>query len=693
MRLTMTFAAERRRRKAAEAQVVRLQAQLDAITAKASSWVPAFPAGQSMAQLFKQADTTAENLVVEHNLISQVIDVSPNIVYVEDANGRCVLANKSCVQLLSQQVDERLIYPTADSKSSPNLRSADETASFEEYYRLANGQEIWYHTTQIPLVHNENSRYLITFSSNITELKQAQQLAEESMRTRDMFLANMSHEIRTPLHGVMGIAELLKKESLSDEQADYVEMIQTSTENLLVVINDILDFAKIESGNIRLETIPFDIHKIVHEAARSLSFKVSEKGLILRILGLEDELPLALGDPFRLYQVLVNLLSNAIKFTPHGIITIVVDASKRDNERLPVTFQVIDTGIGIDAENASLIFNSFQQANSSIPRLYGGTGLGLTICKNLVELQNGEIGVSSEPGRGSCFYFTIPYDVSEEPAPRTPAVVLQPDLLQGLSVLLAEDNNINQLIAVSMLGQWKVKVDIAQNGEEALAKAMRQQYDIILMDVHMPQLDGIEATARLRAQNGPNQYTPIIATTADAIQIGAGSCASLGFTSYLIKPYHELALYKILGQISQRAPAEHLTTLPAVAPTASATQGRYYDFSMFGKLANDLAFIHKLLTMFVDRVPSQVRALQEAIEQEDWATVISETHILKTTFGSLHIEPETAYLKRIGELAKVPAPKMQFQPLIAEVSKATILYSEIFLKDLSLASTENSAKA
>jgi two-component system aerobic respiration control sensor histidine kinase ArcB len=674
MSFELTLAAERRRREAAEAEVIRLQVQLATITSVLTDL--------STQSADHASSQTTYHLEDQQDLARQVIDISPNIVYVEDGAGRCILANKSYAKLLSELADKNEATAVTESRHAKDLESSNaDTAtstSFEERYLLKNGLTVWYCTNKIPLIRNDNSHYLVTFSSNVTDLKEAQRVAEESMQARQIFLANMSHEIRTPLHGVMGLTELLKKEPLSDEQADYAEMIQSSTENLLVVLNDILDFAKIEANQIKLESIPFDILKVVQDAARSLTFKMSEKGLLLNIVGLDENLPLALGDPFRLYQVLVNLLSNAIKFTPHGVITITIDASKGTGHILPITFSVADTGIGITAENLPLVFDSFQQANDSIPRLYGGTGLGLTICKNLVELQGGEIGVRSEVGQGSCFFFTIPYTVSEEPLIKEPAVIQEPDLLEGLTILLAEDNTINQLIAVSMLGQWQVKVNMAQNGEEALSKAFEHKYDLILMDVQMPQLDGIEATARLRAQPGPNQHTPIIALTADAIQVSADSFQALGFTNYLIKPYHEVALYRMLAQVSQR-----VQPISVPAPASSVTKGPHYDFFMFGKLASDAEFIRKLLQMFIDQVPDQVQRLKIAIEQENWPAVVHEAHILKTTFGNLNIEPETSHLKKLEKLAEQPTSKADSLPLIEEVVQATQVYSALFSAELS----------
>jgi PAS domain S-box-containing protein len=681
------LSAERRRSAAAEAEVKRLRSQLEAITnAATSSQISSPDAVQELAQVVGQLRQVEKDLEDQQDLVRQVINTSPNLIYVEDDKGGIILANKSYAHILSWLASRsRPAEQLSDGVPAPERQpvqgeSLEASTAFEECYHLMDGQTRWYHTTQSPLMRSDGSRYLLSFSSDITELKRAHQVAEESVHAKQVFMANMSHEIRTPLHGVMGLADLLKKGPLTAEQADYVEMISSSTENLLVVINDILDFAKIESGKINLESIPFDIIKTVQDAVRSLTFKSDEKGLVLRILGLNENLPLAKGDPYRLRQVLVNLISNAIKFTEQGAITITIDASQRSGTHLPVTFSVADTGIGISAENLSQVFSSFQQANSSVPRLYGGTGLGLTICKNLVELQGGEIGVRSEPGQGSCFYFTIPYTASnEQPAKEQHPVIQQPDLLRGLNILFAEDNAVNQLIGVSMLSQWQVKVDMAQNGEEALHKAWQRKYDIILMDIQMPQMNGFEATARLRAEHSPNRDTPVIALTADAIRVNDGTRAGLGFTDFLTKPYSEMSLYNIIAKVSQRSQGT-----PALVdlPIAASDLGLHYDFDMLGKLADDQNFIRKMLELFINRVPGQVKTLQEALEQDDWATVAHEAHSLKSTFGSLNIQPEVGNLKMIEELAELRAPKSEILPFVNAVAQGTQLFSALFTEEL-----------
>ena len=664
----------------AETEIARLRAQLEVIAAS-----PAQPdAVQELAQVVEQLAQLELQVENQQNLVMQVVNASPNLVSVEDDKGHLIMVNKSYADILRWMSSRSRPNELGDGtltelKFSQTGRMLEKPITFEESYFLQNGETRTYQTTQSPLLRSDGSCYLLTFSSDITALKQATRLAEESLQAKQDFLANMSHEIRTPLHGVMGLADLLMKSSLTSEQTDYVEMIQSSTENLLVVINDILDFAKIESGNITLEKIPFDIGKTVQDAARSLNFQANEKGLLLRIVGANEPLPLALGDPYRLRQVLVNLISNAIKFTHRGAITISINARQRSGMSLPVTFSVADTGMGISPGNIDQVFSSFQQADSTIARLHGGTGLGLTICKNLVELQGGEIGVRSEVDHGSCFYFTIPYTISNEPLVTEPTTVMPPDLLKGLRILFAEDNSINQLIAVSMMSRWQVEVDMAQNGEEAVAKSKQRKYDLVLMDIQMPKMDGTQATALLRTEGNPNAHTPVIALTADAVRFNEETIKEMGFNDFLNKPYSELALYKALARVSRRA---KIAESNAEGFIGASELGLHYDFKLLGKLADDSGFVRKMLQMFIDRVPVQVQSLLDTVARSDYDTIRREAHVLRSTFGTLNIQPEVNNLKIIEELAEAHAPVSEILPLATAVSKATQLFLALFAEDL-----------
>ncbi|QKG57431.1 response regulator [Hymenobacter sp. BRD128] len=589
------------------------------------------------------------------DLLRQLLAATPNPVCVQDGQGRIILANDAYHHLL------RLRAGRADFVVGPDpaLLAGDATRSYEEQYERPDGPPLSYHIIKKPFVRPDGTRYLLTSATDITALNQARVAAEESARAKEAFLANMSHEIRTPLNGIIGLARLLRGAASPAEYPDHLDSILTSAEGLLVVINDVLDFAKIESGALDLETMPFAVEAVVQRAAKSLAYNAQAKGLQLHVCLPAAPLPVVAGDASRLGQILLNLLTNAIKFTPAGEVTATVDVSHYEGGRVHLQFCVADTGIGIAPDKFAQIFRSFGQAASSTTRLYGGTGLGLAISQRLVELQGGRIWLDSQPGRGSRFFVSLPYKVSEElPAPAEPAAEA-PGLLRGLRVLLVEDNAVNTLLATSLLQAWQASADVAADGEQALERALATPYDVILMDIQMPRLDGLSATAHLRGTPGPNQHQPIIALTANALKKDVETYTAAGFTDWLVKPYHENSLYLALAYASGRAvrPAAPSATRPA-APT--------YGFAGLGKLAHDTTFIRKMQRLFIDTVPAQLGQLEAAVTGHHWEAASQLSHSLKSTYGNLQIDEATHYARKIeGILKKNPTSETLLNLLVA----------------------------
>ncbi|TGE28657.1 PAS domain-containing hybrid sensor histidine kinase/response regulator [Hymenobacter metallicola] len=589
----------------------------------------------------------------ERELVRQVIDASPNPIYVKDEAGRLILANEAYARLHQRRVAEMLSQmPTWQSaeqqQQDQDLLTTGTTLSVEECHLGPEAVPAWYHTIKKPLGQPDGTRYLLSISSNVTALKQAREAAEESARAKEVFLANMSHEIRTPMNGIVGLARLLKKTPISAQQADYLDLILTNAGSLLVVINDILDFAKMEAGRLDLESRPFDVADTVRSVSRSLALVAESKGLQLHTCVPAEPLPVVAGDAVRLGQVLVNLLNNAIKFTSSGTITVSVEPVGAPAEaQQTVRFCVADTGIGISPEKFEQVFQSFAQATSTTTRLYGGTGLGLAICKHLVELQGGHIGLDSAPGRGSRFYVTLTYPLSDQaPAPAFEAPQALPaGLLRGLRVLLVEDNPVNKLLACSLLQEWQTDSEVAADGAQALHLALHQPFDLILMDIQMPQVNGLEATAELRRTPGPNQYTPIVALTANALKTDVDSYPHAGFTDWLVKPYHENNLYQVIARNTGRTQVQE-ATLETTADQPA------YGFEGLGKLANDPDFIRKMQQLFVDTVPQQMEELHTLLRQHDWPASARLTHSLKSTFGNLQIAEALAGIKKIEEIIK-----------------------------------------
>ncbi|NKB22737.1 MAG: response regulator [Alphaproteobacteria bacterium] len=387
----------------------------------------------------------------------------------------------------------------------------------------------------------------------------AAELAEEANRTKSRFLATMSHEIRTPMNGVLGMAEVLAQTTLNDDQQDYVQTIRESGKALLDLLNDILDLSKIEAGRIELEMLNLSLSDLLSAAEGLWKHPASEKGLRFSIQNDAPNVQSIKSDLGRLRQVVNNLVGNAIKFTHEGQIELRVIEENRDNDLIGLRFEVRDSGIGIDEKQIEKLFSPFSQADSSTTRQYGGTGLGLTISKNLVEMFGGEIGVESTPGEGSVFWFTIAAERGDvKPHSSEESIVsldVDPEIVarRHLRILVAEDNLINQKVISSMLAPIDCQFDIVQNGLEAVAAITRSNYDLILMDIQMPQMDGMEATNRIRALPNKVSETPIIAMTANAMQGDRETYLGVGMNEYVSKPIDQRELISAIVRQSDIA--------------------------------------------------------------------------------------------------------------------------------------------
>ncbi len=376
--------------------------------------------------------------------------------------------------------------------------------------------------------------------------------AERANRAKSTFLANMSHELRTPLSGIIGMASLLMKRTDDPKARDQIGKILGSSNHLLAVINDILDISKIEANRMSLESVPFTLSGVINNVQNALLLRAdSNRGLDVRIAIAPELMNRVLtGDPLRLGQVLINLLGNAMKFTPHGHAAVRADIMSSEGDELMVHFEVEDTGIGIQPEDQERLFLAFEQADSSTSRHHGGTGLGLAICKRLVELMGGSIGVRSQPGRGSTFWFTVRLSDLHQPSLPLPASVSGPATEEtirarfgGARILIVDDEPVSQEIARELLEHAGLAVDIAGDGMEALALSRQNAYALILMDMQMPRMSGTEATRAIRGQS-LNTATPILATTANAFDEDRKDCLEAGMNSHLPKPISPAKLYE-----------------------------------------------------------------------------------------------------------------------------------------------------
>jgi signal transduction histidine kinase/ActR/RegA family two-component response regulator len=387
------------------------------------------------------------------------------------------------------------------------------------------------------------------------QLQTANEKLRESEQLKDQFLTNMSHEIRTPMNAIIGFADLLTKTKLDKKQEQFINAIRDSGQNLLGIINDILDFSKIQAGMLELENIPFSVPSLADSVHTLLESKASAKDVAF-IINCESNIPeIVSGDPTRLTQIIVNLAGNAIKFTEKGFVKLNVLLKETTQNYCLIEFRIEDSGIGIAPESLHTVFERFTQANADTTRKYGGTGLGLSIVKKLVEVQGGKIEVASVLGKGSIFTVTIPFQKAstDQLSSRT----IQPSIddnkkMDGVQVLLAEDNKMNQLLAVEVLSKFGILTDVAENGRLAIDKCMQQDYDVILMDMQMAEMDGYQATLYIREQL--KKDVPIIAMTAHAMAGEREKCLSLGMNDYISKPFHTAELYEKIKKVLPAKP-------------------------------------------------------------------------------------------------------------------------------------------
>lgn len=457
---------------------------------------------------------------------------------------------------------------------------------------------------------------------------------KETSKVQEQFVANISHEIRTPMNAILGFTGLLQKTKLDKNQHEYVRSIRSSAENLLTIINDILDLSRIESGMMHIETLPFNLRELLHSLITMMKVKAKSRNLYLRTEA-DESIPKTLkGDAVRLTQILLNLISNALKFTHEGGVLVKMEMIETIGETCFIRFVVSDTGIGIDPQKQKKIFERFQQAQPETTRRYGGTGLGLSIVKQLVELQNGTIGVSSEPGKGSVFTVVLPYQIAghEEAALPAPVLVGEP-LLQKIRLLVAEDNAMNRKLVEHLLQQWQIDFDIVTNGAEAveLLREHPSVYDMILMDIQMPEMDGYTATEKIRYEL--HLPLPIIAMTAHALAGEREKCMGAGMDDYISKPINEQQLYKLIHKHANSFSDEEVAVI---------------DMEYLRSLSRgDEAFEKNMMKAFSEQIPRELDELKNAIDSRDYKKIASSAHNMKSTVSYLGLHQLAPMLDQI----------------------------------------------
>lgn len=606
---------------------------------------------QRVAEL-EQSSGTTEKLIINReakfkgiidNFRLGLLEVKPDGTVIHANESFCEMSGFSCEELLGKDGGDILLDDF--ERERMKVRNASRIEGEEDVYELRvfnkEKETRYWLVSAAPLLGDDgNIHGSIGIHWDIThlkemefELKDSKRKAEESSKAKAMFLANMSHEIRTPLNGIVGMAEQLAQSQLDADQRYFTDIMRSASSTLLSIINDVLDISKIESGKFSIETISFNLNETIKQTLSIFAEKAKQTGISLDIDLMDDRGVRHLGDPHRLSQVLFNIVGNAIKFTQAGYVRVTSNLARGENDICFVSFSIEDTGVGMDMAYLAKVFEAFSQEDSSITRKFGGSGLGLSIARSIVQIMGGTIQIESEKGKGTRVDINIPMRISNEKTKQE--IVEMTDLqksLKGLRVLAVEDNELNRMVLQVILKKCEVTVSIAHNGQEAIDLIQEKEFDIVLMDVQMPIIDGLEATKYIRDEL--KLTTPIIGLSANAMREEVDICKQAGMNDYLVKPYSERALVEVMKKWSSEEKYK-------VSLNEESVDEKELDLSMLKQyVGNDINVLKDVVNGYLEHLPPQLDRLELALVGSDVTALRHELHQLKASMEIIGVRPE-----------------------------------------------------
>jgi PAS domain S-box-containing protein len=608
-----------------------------------------------------------------------VVEDGSDIIFIVDYDGLILYNNNSVKETLGYKTGSLLgrnFFNFISPDSLPFLKKEFNKSTKRAFNKSIEFQFICKDKTykylefnSVNLKQQEGIEGLILDCRDISQRKKDAEELLRAQKAKEQFLANISHEIRTPINGISGMAALLNQNPTKEERQTYLNAIKSAADNLKVIINDILDLASIESGKLQFEKIGFNLNDLLHSLIDTFGVQAAEKGIELSYTISKEANKVFIGDPVRLNQVLINLISNAIKFTHSGYIRVSIQVEKIKGQIYRLRFDISDTGIGIPNDKLQKIFESFSQADASVTRKYGGTGLGLTIVKQLVELQNGTIKVQSKENEGSTFSFTIAYQLGKTEL-FDETKLYKPknnNQLKSASVLLVEDNDINRLYASSILKMWGCHFETAENGVVALEKIRNNDFDVVLMDIQMPVMDGFETTKAIRQGDPKKSKVPIIALTANATQKDFENCMVAGMNDCITKPFTQEDLFQVLTKYLGRKLTVKQRNL---GKDSQANNTTVVDLSYLKKVSNNNGqFIKEIVSSFLESMPHTIEEIKDQLAQKNWEQLARVVHKIKPTITLIGIHHLKDKIVQLEQESKNGQDEITIRELALEVNQ------------------------